>query len=160
MCEWSAEFAHFLLFDVICRASTSRRAPEETPRSLRFASAALIIQWFRRQRGILGSTNTHQHTNPWTVTAPIVPPKQCLHFDVCDAWPAQGTFLLLFFHQSVCLVTSSLSATCEAIAFLIFFFVYLFFFVVVVSWPVNTLVKKTKQKKTNNGWIMSTYLLK
>lgn len=41
--------------------------------------------------------------------------------------------LLLFFHQSVSLVTSSLSATCEATPFLFLFCLFLCF------WPVNNL---------------------
>lgn len=59
--------------------------------------SAVCICWFDNpvippSEGDSGSANTQQHTNSWTVTAAIVPPKQCLHFDVCDAWPAEGSF--------------------------------------------------------------------
>lgn len=63
--------------------------------SLWFASVGLIIQWFCRQRGILGVQTRSSAVNSWTVTVPIVPPKQCLHFDVCDAWLAEGSFFNL-----------------------------------------------------------------
>lgn len=64
--------------------------------------SAVCICWFDNpvilpSQGDSGSANTQQHTNSWTVTAAIVPPKQCLHFDVCDAWPAEGSFFNLCF---------------------------------------------------------------
>lgn len=77
-----------------------RRIPLWGLRMILFS--AVCICWFDNpvispSQGDSGSANTQQHTNSWTVTAAIVPPKQCLHFDVCDAWPAEGSFFNLCF---------------------------------------------------------------
>lgn len=98
-CIWKSNICVWSFF-VWC--SRSRRAlggfPSEGRRwycSLWFASVGLIIQWFCRQRGIVGAQTRSSAADSWTVTVPIVPHKQCLHFDVCDAWPAEGSFFNL-----------------------------------------------------------------
>lgn len=90
------------LFDVICASLTdgSQRIPLRGLPMILFS--AVCICWFDNpvispSEGDSGSANTQQHTNSWTVTVAIVPPKQCLHFDVCDAWPAEGSFFNLSF---------------------------------------------------------------
>lgn len=99
-CEVSCRLS---LFDVIS-ASLSRQAHWGIPlRGLRMILfSAVCICWFDNpvipaSEGDSGSANTQQHLNSWTVTVPIVPPKQCLHFDVCDAWLAEGSFFNLCF---------------------------------------------------------------
>lgn len=108
-CVWKSNICAWSFF-VWC--SQSRRAlggfPSEGRRwycSLWFASVGLIIQWFCRQRGILGAQTRSNAANSWTVTVPIVPPKQCLHFDVCDAWPAEGSFFNLCLSPQIPLST-------------------------------------------------------
>lgn len=59
-----------------------RRASEESPLrgcgwdcSLRFASAGLIIQWFRRQRGILGAQTCNNTRTPGLWRHPLFLPN-------------------------------------------------------------------------------------
>ena len=85
------------LFDVICASLTDGplRLPLRGPPMILFSAVCICCfdnPVIPPSQGDSGSANTQQHTNSWTVTAAIVPHKQCLHFDVCDAWPAEGSF--------------------------------------------------------------------